>query len=480
MRKILSSLLVCLTLSSAAQSPVSSNVSITSEGVTLAAGPNIDGITYLHGAKLGEKEIKAFHEIPYIDSLSVRQTWAAIEPEDQKFDFSGYDAALDEVKKYNSAHPDSPRTLQIRAMGGRNCPRWMEQAGVKYYDTTDLMGPQRKVTPMRLPQPFDNPEFIKQQHELYAAMREHFANEPLVTVFHGTWSAGPWAELFYPQADNNQPQPPGATREKVAQGFIEQVDAVIDEFSMHGKVGELPLSGKYPQHEELPIARPCIDHVVERLGRRSPLFYFNTNGWGITTQKVQTISWGHEADVNYAYGKINLCFQALGTNTGGGWGQGDWLPLIQMAKQYDTGYLEIYTPDFMADETDTHFKPAITDYREYIQRRHRTLYLREGVLVKTFTTEKPLKIERIMKADAIPAGTGISYQIRVKQSGEWGEWKALEEFASLPECTAAQIEARLHTDDGYITPKIATLAVDSGTAFDPPIWHEQFTTGEGQ
>ena len=463
---------VALTLNSQAQDRnVSSNVSVTSDGVTLAAGPNVNGITYLHGATLGEKEIKAFHQIPFIDSLSVRQSWAAVEPQDQKFDFSGYDRGLDEVRKYNAAHPDTPRTMQIRAMGGRNCPKWMEQAGVTYYDTVDLMGKQRKETRLHLPMPFDNPEFIKQAHELYAAMREHYKGEPLVNVFHGTWSAGPWAELFYPQMEQNQPAPPGATPAKVAQGFIDQVDAVIEEFSLKGKVGELPLSGKYPQEEEVKIAGPCIDHVVKRLGKRSPFFYFNTNGWGITTQKVQTISWGHERDVNYAFGKVNLSFQALGTNTGGGWGQGDWIPLIQMARQYETAYLEIYTPDFIADETETHFLPAVENYRAYVKQRNRTLYVRDGVLVKTFTCKEPQKIERIMKADVAPDGTSISYRIRARaESSEWSSWQSLENISKFPKSTEAQIEAALHTDDGYLTPKIATLLVDSGTPFDPPVW----------
>lgn len=458
--------------------------------ITLAPGPNIDGVTYLHGTKLGEKEIQTFHDVEWIDSLSVRQPWREVEPADQQFDFSGFDRGLEEVKKYNAAHPGANRTLQIRAMGGRNCPKWMEDAGVKYYDTTDVMGAQRTITPIHVPSPIDNPEFIKQLRELYSAMREHYKNEPLVNVIHGTWSSGPWAEMFYPQANENQPLPPGATAEKAIAGFVAQVDAVIDEISMHGLVGELPMSGKYPQKEEINITGAVVNRVVERLGKRSPFFYYNTNGWGITTQDVYTVSWGHEVDVNDTLGLVNLSFQALGQNVGrGGWRQGNWLTLIEMAKKYETGYLEIYTPDFMAELETYNIVPALTQtreeaqsqdskapgfigYRPYLKERNRVLYVREGVVRKTWRCgDEPKKIDRLMIADIVPTDTSITYRARTRLTGgEWSEWQAANDVRELPAGNEAEIEATLHTDDGYYTPKIAVIYPDLDPPYDPPVW----------
>lgn len=73
-------------------------------------------------------------------------------------------------------------------------------------------------------------------------MYERYHNEPLVTVYHGTWSAGPWDEILHPQY--HAPRPPDYTPGKFVEGMIQQLDVLIDEFCMRGKVAELPYSGK--------------------------------------------------------------------------------------------------------------------------------------------------------------------------------------------------------------------------------------------
>jgi len=103
-----------------------------------------------------------------------------------------------EVKRYNAARPGARRTLHVRVMGGVHCPPWFERAGVRYYDTAHAVGKSR-LAPIRVPIPYDNPEFLKQLREVYRAMHDRYRGEPLVTVYHGTWSAGPWDEIFHPQ-----------------------------------------------------------------------------------------------------------------------------------------------------------------------------------------------------------------------------------------------------------------------------------------
>ena len=84
---------------------------------------------------------------------------------------------LTEVKKYNAAHPGAHRTLQIRVMGGRHCPKWFEAAGVSYYDTTH---PEKGNwnTPLRAPMPYDNPEFLKHLRDMYRALYDRYHDEP--------------------------------------------------------------------------------------------------------------------------------------------------------------------------------------------------------------------------------------------------------------------------------------------------------------
>jgi hypothetical protein len=310
---------------------------------------NVTGVVMLNQGRWSPEQIRAFHAVPWLDAASVRIRWAELEPQDQQFDFGVMEQLLAEVKKYNAAHPGARRTLHIRVMGGAHVPKWFERAGVRFYETLDPFRgvPKRAI---RIPMPYNNPEFIKQLRAVYRAMYERFHDEPLVTVYHGTWSAGPWDEIFHPQG--KAPLPPDYTPQKFVQGMLAQLDVLIDEFCDKGKVAELPYSGKYPSKREIDITGPLTARIVERLGKRSPLLYIQSNGWGMTNTGQQTVSWGHERDIQDAFGQVNLAFQALGTNAGGGWlPQGDWVPLVELAKQYKAAYVEIYPPDLMPLDT---------------------------------------------------------------------------------------------------------------------------------
>ena len=135
---------------------------------------------------------------------------------------------IEGVRKYNAAHPGPSRKVHLRPMGGVHGPEWFEAAGVRYYDTEQQSHVYHggkpatiKTTPIRVPKPYDNPEFLKQLRELYRAMRDRFSSEPLVVIFHGTWSAGPWDEIFHPLPP--APMPPGYTPEKFVAGMVQNL-----------------------------------------------------------------------------------------------------------------------------------------------------------------------------------------------------------------------------------------------------------------
>jgi len=446
----------------------------------LAAGPNVEGVVLLHQGKWPPQVIRAFHEVPWLDAASVRIRWAELEPADEQFDWSGFDAVLGEVRKYNAARADAHRTLHIRVLGGEHCPRWFEGAGVRFYATEHRLGPGKGSLPLRVPVPYDNPDFLKQLRQVYQAMYERYKDEPLVTVYHGTWSAGPWDEIFHPQG--GAPLPPGYTPEKSVQGMVEQLDVLIEEFCLKGKVAELPYSGKYPQKGQLDITGPLTARAVERLGRRSPFLYIQSNGWGLTNTGVQTVSWGHELDVNAAYGLVNLAFQALGTNAGRGWRpQGDWVELIRLARLYDAAYVEIYPPDLMPLDVDHRIVEAFTGeeaeggsvgFRPWLKRRGRTLYVREGTVRRTFTCgRRPRRIVRLMTLADAPFGTFVGFRARTRSAGDdWSEWREETEVAQLPPGTEAQVEARLHTDDGCFTPAVKLMYPSSEAPWEEPTW----------
>lgn len=443
----------------------------------LAPGPSVEGVVLVRQGDWPPDAIRTFHEIPWLDAASIRLRWAELEPEDERFDWRPFDKVLREVRKYNATHPGARRTLHVRVMAGEHVPRWFERAGVRFYDTTHR-APKSPTAPLRIPVPYDNPEFLKQLREVYRAMHDRYRDEPLVTVYHGTWSAGPWDEIFHPQ--DRAPLPPGYTPEKFVRGMTEQLDVLIDEFCLKGKVAELPYSGKYPPKTSIDITGPLTDRIVERLGKRSPLLYIQSNGWGLTSQGVQTVSWGHERDVADAFGRVNLAFQALGTNAGGGWRpQGDWIRLVELAQQHEAAYVELYPPDFQPLDTEHHIVEAFTHgadetapagdlpagflgFRPWLEKRNRVLYVRSGRVVKTFRTGgEPRAVERVSVTGSVPEGTSLTTQVRTRRSpGPWSPWRPESQRAELPAGDEAQVEVRLDTDDGYLTPEVTAIGLE--------------------
>jgi len=442
---------------------------------TLAPGPKVEGVVFLQGGHWSETDIKTFHEVEWVDAASVRLSWAEFERADQQFDWEPFDRMLAEVKKYNAAHASARRVLQIRVMGGRHCPGWFERAGVRYYDTTHPK-PDNWAAPLHAPLPYDNPEFLKQMRQMYRAMFERYQAEPLVMVYHGTWSAGPWDEIFHPLG--SAPLPPGYTREKFVQGMLEQLDVLLEEFSLKGKVAELPFTGHFPDQSQLDLLEPLLQRVVNRLGRRSPYLYIQSNGWGLKEpERVSTIAWGHERDIQRCYGRVNLAFQALGSNAGKSWlPQGDWVSLIRLAERYEVAYTELYAPDFrpldvphriveaftQAEAQATNSPPAIPGFigfRPWLQQQPRTLYVRDGVVVRAFRSADGARpMARLVTAASVPKECAVSFRARTRAGeGDWSGWAEASRVTELPPGVEVQIEARLHTDDGYFTPRIVEM-----------------------
>ncbi|MHC4402886.1 MAG: hypothetical protein ACYTG0_24765 [Planctomycetota bacterium] len=454
------------------------NVARQDDRYVLAAGPNVEGVVLLRQGRWPPEAVEAFHRVGWIDAASIRVRWAELEPKDEQYDWSAFDRVLAEVKRYNQNHPGSQRTLHVRVMGGVHCPKCLEAAGVRFYDTLDPVGAGRRRKPIRVPVPYDNPEFLKQLRQVYRAMYERYHEELLVTVYHGTWSAGPWDEIFHPQ--DHAPLPPGYTPAKFVEGMIGQLDVLIDEFCINGKVAELPYSGKYPPKSTIDVTGPLNDRIVERLGRRSPFLYIQSNGWGMTNRGVQTVSWGHEPDIEDTRGRVNLALQALGTNAGGGWlPQGDWVGLVEIAKRFDVAYVELYPPDFtpldarhriveaftQGDEaggvTTDGAIPGFVGFRRWLADRRRVLYVREGTIRQVF----PLKgherrIDRANVDATVPADTRIDARVRTREAGSpWSDWLDVSRASQSPPGSEAQVEVLLHTDDGYRTPEVRSIQV---------------------
>jgi len=440
---------------------------------TLAPGPRIEGVVFLQGGLWSEEVTRAFREVPWIDAASVRLNWGEFERSDQGFWWAPFDKGLAEVKHYNAEHPGARRGLHIRVMAGNKLPKWFEKAGVKLYSTENAPG----RPPVRVAMPFDNPEYFRQLRQLYRAMHERYGNEPEVAVYHGTWTGALWEEMFHPRG--NAPKPPGYTREKYLEGMKQELDTLIEEFCLKGKVAELPFSGEYPPAREIDIIGTLTRRVVERLGKHSPYFYASFNGWGqYPSTGKQTPSWGHEAEVKTVSRTLNVVFQALGTNVKkGGWlPQGDWIPLVRMAQQYDAAYTELYAPDFMPLDVEHHIVEAFTQqtpefcgFRPWLTQQGRVRHEREGVARFVFQTATPRRIRAVELVAETPRDTSVICRVRARrdESG-WSDWVSHADAGMLPATRQLEIEIRLRTDDSYLTPKVHTPRVRTD---EPSICH---------
>jgi hypothetical protein len=143
-----------------------------------------------------------------------------------------------------------------------------------------------------------------------------------------------------------------------------------------------------------------------------------------------------------------------------------------LAKQYEIAYAELYPPDFMPVDTGHRMVEAFTQehgaasgvpgfvgFRPWLKSRTRTLYVREGKVRQTYNTGGRARgIDRLMIAAAVPSSTWVRFRARTRTGdGQWSDWRDSDHVRELPAGTEAEVEATLHTDDGYFTPRVISM-----------------------
>lgn len=84
---------------------------------------------------------------------------------------------------------------------------------------------------------------------------------------------------------------------------------------------------------------------------------------------------------------------------------------------------------------------------------------REGTLRAVFRRPDGTKrIARVAVAADVPEACSVKCRARMRAAdGGWGAWNDATQFDQLPAGDEVEIEATLHTDDGYYTPTIREL-----------------------
>jgi hypothetical protein len=153
--------------------------------------------------------------------------------------------------------------------------------------------------------------------------------------------------------------------------------------------------------------------------------------------------------------------------------------LIELARQYEVAYTEIYPPDLLPLDTKHRIVEAFTfpalppgtlsaevpegfiGFRCWLKRRARILYLREGTMCQRFASgDQPRKIAEVKITSSAPKDTWVKALVRVGlPGGSWSGWRELERLVELPAATEAEVQLTLHTDDGCLSPCVRQIAV---------------------
>lgn len=104
---------------------------------------------------------------------------------------------------------------------------------------------------------------------------------------------------------------------------------------------------------------------------------------------------------------------------------------------------------------------GLVGLRRWLRDRNRVRYVREGTMRQVFSTAgDPRRIERVELDVHVPADTSVKCRVRTRTaSGPWSQWQDPSAADRLPAGTEAQVEVVLHTDDGYVTPRVGRVGL---------------------
>src|SRR5271166_2779337 len=108
---------------------------------------------------------------PLVRGVTVRTVWKKVQPTEQTFDWSYFDAAV-------AAASSHGKSVGLSIAAGIFTPDWVYRDGAARFDFT-LMGPYIPATPKTMPEPWD-PAFLKKWGTAISAMGRRYDGNPAV------------------------------------------------------------------------------------------------------------------------------------------------------------------------------------------------------------------------------------------------------------------------------------------------------------
>lgn len=203
--------------------------------------------------------------LPGVVGLSVRFPWEAV-------DLRGREKSHPILRTARRIASRAGKGLSIRFMAGTHTPERVFRAGASYY----------RVGGQRAPLAFDNGTgrhavFVR-AYEKYVHKLAAWSRRNDVRLLHLSWYGEDWSELNHGAAVRAAP---GYTERKWLRGHRQLVRIGAENTSRRLAV-ELPLSGYGPLSEGQSAA--LAKSVVRSVGRNSPRFFVQANGWDETRE----------------------------------------------------------------------------------------------------------------------------------------------------------------------------------------------------
>jgi Beta-galactosidase len=159
---------------------------------------------------------------PDVDGISLRQTWATIEPMEGVFDFSYLDSTIAICASHGKQV-----LLRVSTMSGR--PAWVDTAvrnnGGRFFKFTD------EGVPTKIPM-FWDPTFLAKKKALIAALGARFTNNPTVTIVVVSFANATSEDWNVPHTPEYVPQwlRLGYTSAKMVDAGAQLIGATLDAF----------------------------------------------------------------------------------------------------------------------------------------------------------------------------------------------------------------------------------------------------------
>lgn len=270
--------------------------------------------------------------VPGVTTLAVRAPWSAVDT-----DFAIFDLARDIADQTGDQ-------LTVRFMAGSHTPTRIWTACPSGYLGTGSA---------RFPRPFTatgalNTCFIN-QYRTYVERLAVWARANDVHEIHLSHYAKDWAEFYY----GTEVQAIAGGNNATSQTYmVNATNALADigiDLAGPDLAFELPMSGHGPLMATSTAGPPGIaervtDHIVQRIGQQSDLFFIQGNGWD--TDGI----WGADAATEQRFDRVLTYGAVLGVQMIQPQ-QYDWTQVFNVAEAKHATTAEIYLPSFTGSQS---------------------------------------------------------------------------------------------------------------------------------